>query len=186
MKRARPPDDLNGIERPHKAKRSKPSFARPPDLGPITAILPELRRVLYQYMDTQSLGRLASTCRGLAKDMMTAPAGCIWLPAAWRRAIRRLVWPRNAKLITHMVQNVLRPRRFFERVSNAAAQCRVDEDWDAVAFSGRGDSVWCLNTFRRSSDEEVDDWIKRQASRAAERKARALARKKARSTELKK
>ncbi len=75
MKRARPLDDLNGIERPHKAKRSKPSFDRPPELGPITAILPEMRRVLFQFMDTQSLGRLASTCRGFAKDMMTAPSG---------------------------------------------------------------------------------------------------------------
>ncbi len=69
MKRARPLDDLNGIERPHKAKRSDP---RPPELGPITAMLPDLRQVLYRYMDTRTLGRLARTCQGMAKDMVLA------------------------------------------------------------------------------------------------------------------
>ncbi len=201
MKRARPPDDLNGIERPHRAKRSKPSFSRPPDLGPITAILPELRRVLFQFMDTQSLGRLASTCRGFAKDMMTAPSGRIWLPASWRKLLQEKKQHSNQyTLAIKFIDNYLRPRRFFERVPNAAAHCRIDMHWynrDSMSFVTRGQtrgmnkSMLSLECVRRPSndldapndfvlswidqmppDELVAKWIDMLAARAAVRQER--------------
>ncbi len=197
MKRARPPDDLNGIERPHNAKRSKPSIVRPTDLGPITAMLPELRKCLYAVMDVQSLGRLARTCRGFAKDMMTAPAGRIWLPSSWRKVLQEKKRDYNAQytLAIKFIDNHLRPRRFFERVPNAAAHCRIDIWYDRarISFVTRGEtrgmdkSMRRLDVVRRPSNDSdaittwidqmppgelVAKWIDMLAARAAVRQER--------------
>ncbi len=131
MKRARPPEDLNGFPLvPHHAKRSKPNPVRSPETGPIVLLNIDEFLVLFKMLDLQSLGRMAQTCRVLAKYLCAPTTGYIWIPAKWRKMIGVVHWKRTAaqKAARHLISTMFQPARFFYHVHHSADLCTVQLD----------------------------------------------------------
>ncbi len=184
MKRARPPDDLNGMVRAHKAKRSKREVERSPDLGPITAMIPELRQRLYTFMDVQSLGRLAQTCRGFRKDLSESSTSVNWIPTSWAHSIatRFTVHERMAvRSVRRFIHTVLRPARFFAEVYNAGAVCGIQPKslWSAY-FTVRGTTHSIPSCTRPCDGDEstlmIANWMRHAIDSANKRHEKEKAR----------
>lgn len=136
--------DGNGFLVYHHAKRSKQEVTRSLDVGPfVTVLLPETRTALYAILSLQTKGRLAQTCRVMARELK----GLIWLPAPWRTTMSypaRTPFERTA--MYHLVLDILLPRRFFQRVTRVCQLTRLD-------FSYTGVTLWDVEEWTCGSRE---------------------------------
>ena len=85
------------------------------EIGPLPQLVPDIRNTLYLYMNLQSLGSLASTCRDFYKDLARDPGCRIWIPEKWRYeylSSPRLL-PELHKVAIQVIEGMLRPKGFL-------------------------------------------------------------------------
>ncbi len=146
MKRSRGVTDGNGFLRYHHAKKSKKEVVRPPDVGVfVDVMIPEIRACLYRMAPLAVARRLAQTCKLLNLELTRPNTGWIWLPTAWQGRVYRTASGRALQVI---IQEYLRPRRFFERVTHAASVVQLSALGSSWSFQ--------VGTWGAADRREVD------------------------------
>lgn len=119
--------DGNGFQRNVRTPTASyygPAF----NTGPfVSMLLPELRQELFLVMDLQSLGRLASTCRLLYKELVSAGRGCrLTMPAEWKKVLVTQSRALSAAIL-FVIEKEIRPSGLFMRVKNVSGTVKIDQ-----------------------------------------------------------
>jgi hypothetical protein len=80
----------------------------------LTDFLPDHRyNILYPRLGLQLLGRLAQTCRAFRRDLAYKHDSFNWIPADWRKTIRKEPSLAVRRAMQVLIHDYLRPAKFF-------------------------------------------------------------------------